>query len=72
MRIIDIPKLSRNVKKDHPKSFCALRERNGVKAKAYCFYDVVLLLKSGQGGEGARKSHTKFECTYLWMVPKGT
>ena len=73
MRILDIPKLSRNVKKDHPSSFWALRERNGVKAKAYmyCFYDVALLLKSGQGGEGVWKL-PNLSVHALWMVPKGT
>ena len=51
---------------DHPLNTYALREREGVKAKAYiyCFYDIILLFKSAQGGRGCMKI-TKFEHTYF-------
>ena len=43
---------------------------SGVKAKAYifCFYDVILLFKSVQGGKGCLKI-TKFERTYFMDGP---
>ena len=48
----------------------ALREREGSKAKAYtcCFYMVILLFESVQGGRGCLKI-TKFERKYFIDVP---
>ena len=45
--------------------------REGVKAKAhvYCFYDVILLFRSVQGGGGVLGS-PNLSVRTLWMVPK--
>ena len=53
----------------HAKSACALRGREGVRVKAYfyCFYDVILLFSSIQGGS---LKITKFEPTYFLNGPR--
>ena len=49
---------------------CALRGREGVSAKVYiyCFYGILLLFKSAQGGGGVWKSPNLGVHT-LWMLP---
>ena len=48
----------------------AVSESEGAKAKTYiyCFYDVILLFKSVQGGKWCLKI-TKFESTYFMDGP---
>ena len=53
----------------HSKSTYSLKGREGVRVKAnvYCFYDVILLFKNEQRGEGLKI--TKFERTYFLNGP---
>ena len=56
--------------RDHPLSTHTLKEREGVKEKAYiyCFFDVILLFESVQGERRCLKI-TKFERTYFMDGP---
>ena len=54
----------------HSKSLYALREREGVRAKVciYCFYDVILLFKSVQGGKGSENHQIWVYILFEWLL----